>query len=161
MCRAPDDGDWNYRVYGKLPPPGNIEAVPARYQFPDFCLYEATYVDKNSSGEEIRWAPANTQPRWASRLYLKIWDVDLHPLNQLTETNVQMLGQEVPSGVSHVQHFQQSLVKAFGTAVLKSELHLWLIKFRRLDLHFARRAFEDVPLGVPAAPVKPTAQTTK
>lgn len=149
MSRAPDDGEWRHQVYRNLPPPGNIEAIPPRYQYPDYCFYEAGFSDEHMAYGEPRWAPAATMPRWASRLYLLIMDVDMVALNDLTTAVTDKLGNPKVAGQTSLEQFRGTLATMFGEAVLESNMPLWLVKFARLDLHYVSRTLDGFPRGVP------------
>lgn len=152
ISRAPDDGEWRFSVYSKLPPPGNIEAVPARYQFPDYCIYQATFNDRQPLGMEIRWAPAATMPRWASRLYLGIQEVDMVHLNDITPQIAASAGNAPNGDKTSLDVFKDALVSVMGSAILEKNPLFWQVRFARMDLHFVARQLEGFPRGVPAVP---------
>lgn len=160
MSIAPDSGDWQWRVYSKLPAPGNVEAIPPGYQSPEYCLYAATFREGSRPGYDIRWAPAVSMPRWASRLYLKIMDVKLVTLGELTTETTDETGITLEEGdADTLDAFKRTLKAAFGDRFTASSTPFWSIRFARMDHFYVAQALEHYPNGVPqSAPAMRHAQ---
>lgn len=152
MCIAPDGGDWQWRIYSNLPPPGNVEAITLTQQGPDNCLYAATFREGSRPGYTIRWAPASSMPRWASRLYLKIMDVQLVQLKDLTPETVAETGISLQDGdANSLEAFTRALREAYGERFSSPDTVFWSIRFARMDHHYVAQALEGYPRGVPAS----------
>lgn len=61
--------DWTWRE------------VPEEYRAPKHVLYRASHSDP----DEIRWHPSIHMPRWASRLTLRLTDVRVQRLQEISE----------------------------------------------------------------------------
>ena len=83
----PIDGSW----------PGDIEwngcgrplrGVPIGYQFPEWVIYRATWT----GNDDMKWHPSIHMPRWASRIKLKISDVRVERVQDISAADVEAEG---------------------------------------------------------------------
>lgn len=86
LADPPDDGSWCYYEYsdGVL---HNYSRIPERFQNPEHVLYKATYKHQH-----LCWKSPIHMPRWAARITLKIENIRVERIRDISDDDAQAEG---------------------------------------------------------------------
>lgn len=96
----PQDGTWDYYAFtdGEL---YNFHALPDRFKNQKHIIYRASW-----DGVDLRWRPSILMPRWASRITLRVTDVRVQRVQEISEEDA------IAEGIEswyHDQYFRDYL----------------------------------------------------
>lgn len=78
----PDDGTWGYVSWAGCDA-STWRDIPPRFQHPRHVIYAATW-----QGSPLRMRPSIHMPRWASRITLKVTEVRVERLQEISEKDI-------------------------------------------------------------------------
>lgn len=91
---------------------------------------------------ESRWRPSIHMPRWASRLTLRVTDVRVERVQDITETDARAEGvTPVPfcragrgDGFEHVESFEETWHEVYGPESWTANPWVWVVSFDRVEV---------------------------
>jgi hypothetical protein len=122
--------DWRqtYVVYEATPRKG-LRVVPEREEVT--YLDESTPLERNPSLTGP-WMPADTMPRWAARLFLKIRSVCVHRLHDISESEARAEGptDTNQAGDAARKVFKDMWILSHGINSWKADPWVWAVSFK-------------------------------
>lgn len=128
----PDDGSWNYTQWSGCAPSPWRE-IPKRFWNPEHVIHAASWA-----GSEITWRPSIHMPRWASRITLRITDVRVERLQDISGDDCIAEGawpiEQKELGRSHeaVDAFRDLWNSINGAGSWDANPWVWVVEFDRV-----------------------------
>lgn len=89
MPDPPDDGTWSYFEFDGCGQP--LYLIPDRFKKPKHCIHRASW----KGTEMVGWKPSIHMPKWATRIWLKVTNVRVERVQDITDADALWEGQYI------------------------------------------------------------------